>query len=75
MQNNELAITNQLHTNILNMGPLASTDFSCTSTWDAGCGFRPFVVQILYLINVKVDKEYTRKISNVKRTSCFMICG
>ena len=55
------------------MGPLTSTDFSCTSTWDAGCGFRPFVVQILYLINIKVDKENTRKISNGKRASCFMI--
>ena len=39
------------------MGPLASTDISCTNTWDAGCGFRPFVVQILYLIYVKVDTE------------------
>ena len=56
------------------MGPLTSTDISCTSTWDAGSGFRPFVVQILYLINVKVDSENTRKISNIKRTSCFMTC-
>ena len=56
------------------MGPLASTDISCTSTWDAGCGFRPFVFQILYLLNVKVDTEYTRKISNIKRASCFMTC-
>ena len=56
------------------MGPLASTDISCISTWDASSGFRPFVVQILYLINVKIDSENTRKISNIKRASCFMTC-
>ena len=51
MRNNEFAIKNHFDTDILNMGPLASTDISCTSTWDAGCRFRPFVIQILYLIN------------------------
>ena len=80
MRKNQLVITNQLYANMLNMGPLASTDkdISCTSTWDAGCGFRPFVVQILCLIiidvKLKVNKENTRKISNIKRASCFMIC-
>ena len=62
MQNNELAVNNQFDTNMLNMGPLASTDIICTSTWDAGRGFRPFVVQILCLIKlnviVKVNREY-----------------
>ena len=74
MRKNELAITNQLYATMLNMGPLASTDISCTSTWDAGCGLRPFVVQILYLIDVEIYKKNIRKISNIKRASCFMIC-
>ena len=60
MQNNELAVKNHFDRNMLNMGPLASTDIICTSTWDAGCGLRPFVVQILCLINV---------IQNVKANS------
>ena len=74
MRNNEFAIKNHFDTDILNMGPLGSTDISCTSTWDAGCGFRPFVIQILYLINEKVDRENIRRISNIKRASCLMIC-
>ena len=57
MRNNELVINKNFDTNMLNMGPLASTDISCTSTWDAGSWFRPFVVQILCLINEKVDRE------------------
>ena len=61
MRNNELAVNNHFDTNMLNMGPLASTDIICTSTWDAGRGFRPFAVQILCLINVivKVNREYS----------------
>ena len=74
MRNNEFAIKNHFDTDILNMGSLASTDISCTSTWDACCGFRPFVIQILYLINEKVDRENIRRISNIKRASCLMIC-
>ena len=47
MGNNEFSINNHFDTDMLNMDPLASTDISSTSTWDAGCGFRPFVVQNL----------------------------
>ena len=73
-RNNDFTINNHFDTDMLNMNPLASTDIICTSTWDFGCGFRPFVVQILYLINEKVERENTRRISNIKRASCFMIC-
>ena len=61
MRNNELAVNNHFDTNMLNMGHFAPTDIICTSTWDAGRGFRPFVVQILCLINVivKVNREYS----------------
>ena len=56
MRNNELAVNN--HTNMLNMGT-SPLQISSTSTWDAGRGFRPFVVQILCLINVivKLNRE------------------
>ena len=74
MRNNEFAIKNHFDSDILNMGPLASTDICGTSTWDAGCGFRPFVIKILYLINEKVDRENIRRISNIRRVSCLMIC-